>query len=219
MSLQQHHVEATAVTLDYPSVSDFERDFLGLSSHSQWSSMLHRTRHHRSRFESRYQAYQPLLSPPRAILFCPHRFVAPATRGLRRCDRPFPESSSIIELDTEPHREASAALSTTFSHIPRHCRFLCIFSRYFMLAAFLFILDFTGLVSKFLQNHMYVFSLILFLILYLFFFLITPLLFLFFLSLLNFCIVLSLMFHISKFFYYGLDALEILVAIFRINCS
>ncbi|XP_029680885.1 uncharacterized protein LOC115246309 isoform X1 [Formica exsecta] len=49
MSLQ-HHAEATAVTPDYPSVSDFERDFLGLSSHSQWSSMLHRTRHHRSRF-------------------------------------------------------------------------------------------------------------------------------------------------------------------------
>lgn len=108
MSLQQH-VKAATVTLDYPSVSDFERDFLGLSSRSQWSSMLHRTRYHRSKFESRYQAYQPLLSPPYPILFCPHRFVAPATRGLRRCDWPFPESSSIIELDTEPHREASAA--------------------------------------------------------------------------------------------------------------
>lgn len=116
MSLQQHHVEAVTVTLDYPSVSDFERDFLGLSSRSQWSSMLHRTRYHRSRFESRYQAYQPLLSPPFPILFCPHRFVAPATRGLRRCDRPFPESSSIIELDTEPHREASATFSTIFSY-------------------------------------------------------------------------------------------------------
>lgn len=42
MSLQEYHVEATAVTPDYPSVSNFDRDFLGLSSRSQWSSMLHR---------------------------------------------------------------------------------------------------------------------------------------------------------------------------------
>jgi len=45
-----------AVTPDYPSVSNFDRDFLGLSSHSQWSSMLHLVRYHRSRFEGRYQA-------------------------------------------------------------------------------------------------------------------------------------------------------------------
>lgn len=41
--LQRYHVEATTVTPDYPSVSDFDQDFLGLSSRSQWSSMLHRT--------------------------------------------------------------------------------------------------------------------------------------------------------------------------------
>lgn len=159
MSLQ-HHAEATAVTPDYPSVSDFERDFLGLSSHSQWSSMLHRTRHHRSRFESRYQAYQPLLPPPHPILFCPRRSVAPATRGLRRWDRPFPESSSIIELDTEPHRETSAAFSSTFSHIPRHCRFLYVSSRLLHVGCLPvhpeYELSFAALVLR-LQNYIYIY--------------------------------------------------------------
>jgi len=61
LSTRAGHAEAAvskprAVTPDYPPVSNFDRDFLGLSSHSQWSSMLHLVRYHRSRFEGRYQA-------------------------------------------------------------------------------------------------------------------------------------------------------------------
>lgn len=51
-------------------------------------------------------AYQPALPTPRlspTLLDARRRSLVPATRGLRRWDQPF-ESSSIIELDTEPHR-------------------------------------------------------------------------------------------------------------------
>lgn len=54
------------VTLDYPSVSDFDRDFLSLSSRGQWSSMLHRADgiiDPGSKADIR-SAYQPSLSSP-----------------------------------------------------------------------------------------------------------------------------------------------------------
>lgn len=114
--MQQHHrVEATAVTPDYPSVSDFDRDFLGLSSRSQWSLMLHRvvpSIQVRKQISGRRISH-PHLSPLRTLVRL-RRSLVPATRGLRRWDQPF-ESSSIIELDTEPRTEASAALSSSFS--------------------------------------------------------------------------------------------------------
>lgn len=48
-------------------------------------------------------AYQPPHLSPLRTLVRLRRSLVSATRGLRRWDQPF-ESSSIIELDTEPHR-------------------------------------------------------------------------------------------------------------------
>lgn len=71
-------------------------------------------------------AYQPPLPSPRhpPTLITPRRSLVPATRGLR-WDQPF-ESSSIIELDTEPRRGVRRTLiHLLLSHIPRHCRLSC----------------------------------------------------------------------------------------------
>lgn len=73
-------------------------------------------------------AYQPPLPSPRLspTLVARRRSLVPATRGLRRWDQPF-ESSSIIELDKEPHRGVHRTLiRLLLSHIPRHCRLSCI---------------------------------------------------------------------------------------------
>lgn len=122
--LQQYHVEATAVTPDYPSVSDFDRDFLGLSSRSQWSSMLHRTV---SSIQVRKQISDrriSRLSLPLAVPY-PRRsasFPGPCHSRIMALGPAF----RVLSSSTRSRAEAFAALSSALllSHIPRHCRLL-----------------------------------------------------------------------------------------------
>ena len=111
---QQYHVEATAVTPDYPSVSDFDRVFLSLSSRSQWSSMLHRTV---SSIQVRKQISDrriSRLSFPLAVPYsrCPASFPGPCHSRITALGPAF----RVLEYYRVRHG-AEASASSTFSSL------------------------------------------------------------------------------------------------------
>lgn len=157
-SLQRYHVEATAVTPDYPSVSDFDRDFLGLSSRSQWSSMLHRTV---SSIQVRKQISDrriSRLSLPLAVPY-PRRtasFPGPCHSRITALGPAF----RVLEYyrarhGAAPRRPPHSHPPSPLSHIPRHCRLSCIsiYSTLVLPPRSSSARTFAALVSRVLQNH------------------------------------------------------------------